>query len=168
MFHWLGSQQGVDKVSFDFCALGMQIKDKDGKLGPSLKKTSVLTNSKRISALLSKAKCKGKHQHVVLEGGKTAAAQIYPEIFCDAVCHGMKMELEDFKWLDAVYEKINVSEMVETLMATQSAEVSDPPDEEADLALYKHLYADLDFMDDVSGALLEKDLAVQARKVEMD
>ena len=80
----------------------------------------------------------------------------------------MKMELDDFKWWDAVYEKINVSDMVEIPMATQIAEVAVPPDEEADLSLYKNLYADLEFMDDVSGALLEKDLAVQARKVEMD
>ena len=37
MLHWLGAQPGVDKVSFDFCALGMQINGSDGKVGPSLK-----------------------------------------------------------------------------------------------------------------------------------
>ena len=102
MLHWLGSRDGVNKVSFDFCALGMRSTMPSGHEGPALKRTSVLTNSGHIGALLSKAKCRGMHEHVRLEDGRPAAAQIYPEIFCDAVCHGLKQELDDHKWLDKV------------------------------------------------------------------
>jgi hypothetical protein len=168
MLKWLGSHAGVEKVSFDFCALGMQSKDQNGELGPSLKKTSVLTNSKHIAAILGKAKCRGQHQHVRLEGGRAAAAQIYPEVFCDAVCHGLKLEMQDTAWLDKVYEQLNITKTVEDLIATQVAEVAVPPDEESDLELYKSLYKELEFMDDVSGQPLDKARAVQARKAEMD
>jgi hypothetical protein len=146
----------------------MQSKDQNGELGPCLKKTSVLTNSKHIAAILGKAKCRGQHQHVRLEGGRAAAAQIYPEVFCDAVCHGLKLEMQDSAWLDKVYEQLNITKTVEDLMATQVAEVSVPPDEESDLELYKSLYKELEFMDDVSGQPLDKARAVQARKAEMD
>ena len=69
MLHWLGSLNGVNKISFDFCALGMRSTMPNGHEGPALKRTSVLTNSGHIGALLSKAKCKGLHEHVRLEDG---------------------------------------------------------------------------------------------------
>ena len=57
----------------------------------------------------------------------------------------------------------SITQTVEALMATQVSEIAVPPDEEADLHLYKHLYKDLEFTDDVTGQALDKDQAIQAR-----
>ena len=96
------AEAGADKTIFDFCALGMRATGPDGTEGPAQKKTAVVTNSKHITAMLEKARCRRLHQHVVLEGGLAKGCEIYPDTFCEAICQGVQRELDDETWLDKV------------------------------------------------------------------
>ncbi len=66
MIRRLAAEPNTEKVLFDFCALGMAAPDNQGKMGPALKRTNVLTNAKHVAATLQKARCRGEHKHVVL------------------------------------------------------------------------------------------------------
>ena len=60
-----------------------------GDMGLVKKPTGFMTSSK---------KCEGGHDHVPLMAGRTAAARVYPEMFCEAICRGVvkqkKFELQ--------------------------------------------------------------------------
>ena len=50
----------AERVNFDFCALGMTIKE-NGMPTPVRKRTSVVTNSKRLSQALKRKQCTGDY-----------------------------------------------------------------------------------------------------------
>ena len=83
----------VYRVEFDFCMMGMMSRDKEGE-APAKKPTTVMTNSKAIAEVLGKAKCDGRHRHVVLEGGRASACQVYPEKFSRTLCRAYARELQ--------------------------------------------------------------------------
>ena len=66
----LASHQGVYKVDFDFCMLGMEARGDDGITRPAKKRTGILTNSEAVASLLERAQCHGGHEHVHLLGGE--------------------------------------------------------------------------------------------------
>ena len=117
----LAEEPNTEKVLFDFCALGMAAPNDDGRMGPALKRTCVMTNAKHVAATLQKARCRGEHKHVVLQGGKAKECEVYPEFFCDAVCNGVRLELEDQKWLDKIYEKMESTYMQGTINQIQES-----------------------------------------------
>ena len=45
--------------------------------------------------------------------------------------------------------------------------MAEPKEEEDEMKKYRELYQESDFIDDISGAALEKDLAIRARMTEM-
>ena len=65
--------------------MGMKSADKDGE-APAKKPTTIMTNSEAIADIMSKAKCDRSHRHVILEGGRASACQVYPDKFSRALC----------------------------------------------------------------------------------
>ena len=170
MLQALMRTQGSQRVVFDFCTLGMKTKDGNGQVGAALKKTGVLTNSGHLVSILSKAQCDGSHRHIPLEGGKAKACEVYTEHFCDAVCMATSLEIRDEEWMQKVHEKISEVEMLGSLEEVrQKFDKMVEPDEEADeLQRYRDIYHEREFVDDISGAVLDRELAIRARKLEMD
>ena len=74
--------EGTYTVDFDFCMAGMRSKDERGE-GAAKKRTTVATNCADIAQELKKRQCCGTHRHIVLEGNRASACQIYPPEFCD-------------------------------------------------------------------------------------
>ena len=75
----LESQVGVQKVRTDMCQFGMQSRTAGvgSPLGHVLKPTGFITNSSYIAIELGR-RCPQNHDHVLLVGGRAAAAAIYP------------------------------------------------------------------------------------------
>ncbi len=166
----LGGLEGVLKANFDFCTLGMRVGDRpreDVKLHPVKKRTKVMTNSSMLHTLLVEAQCRGRHeQHGDLRDGKASECQEYPELFCKIICEAVKRELETIEWRNRICKQHDISHVFEKLMSIQkkTEQLATPPEEDHITALYEGL----EFIDDVTGAPLDKDKAVQARKLEMD
>ena len=82
--------QSVERVRLDMCQYGMvsHVHSKNGHLGPVLRPTGMLTNSRCLRKELSK-RCTGGHRHVHLVGGRASAAQEYPRELCQAICRGI-------------------------------------------------------------------------------
>jgi hypothetical protein len=158
--------EGMRKVTFDFCMLGMRTPTADGP-APAMKPTSILTNSSCIADLLRRFRCHGLHSHVRLEGGRASACERYPDQFCEAVMMGLQRELDQEKWVENIYKKADASGWMHQLMAVvEKLEV--PPSDEDDTEHYKDLYDGLDFIDDLTGEPLEKEFMIAARKLEID
>ena len=50
--------------------------------------TGFMTSRKCIATELDK-KCDGGHSHVLLVAGRASAAQVYPDMLCEAICRGV-------------------------------------------------------------------------------
>ncbi len=57
-------------------------------MGLVKKPTGFLTSSKYIAIELDK-RCDGGHAHLPLVGGRATAAQVYPDMLCEAICRGV-------------------------------------------------------------------------------
>ena len=57
-------------------------------MGLVKKPTGFMTSSKCLAEDLNR-KCDGGHDHVPLMAGRAAAAQVYPEMLCEAICRGV-------------------------------------------------------------------------------
>ena len=165
MMRQVASMNGVMKVNFDFCTLGMKAKNEHGDEKPAKKRTTIMTNSAAIATLLKEAQCGGRHEHVHLLDGKAGPCQAYPEPFCRMICEGIKRELDTIKWRNKLCKVFDVSTPFGKLMALQKKmdDVVIPP-EENDFA---HLYDDAKFVDDVTGSPLDKSEAIKARRTEI-
>ena len=86
----LEKMQNVERIRLDMCQYGMvsHVHSKSGPLGPVLKPTGMLTNSRCLRKELAK-RCTGGHDHVHLVGGRASAAQEYPRELCQAICRGI-------------------------------------------------------------------------------
>ena len=84
----------VQRVRTDMCQFGMTSRQGGigSALGPVLKPTGFLTNSKCIAKELSQ-RCTRDHEHVPLVGGRAAAAAIYPHKLCAAICKGLAAQI---------------------------------------------------------------------------
>ena len=88
---------------------------------------------------------------------------MYIDEFCDEVCQAVKEELVD---KGTRRRCMVVQRMLQAVQeANNDTSMPHPHDELED---FKSLYDDLEFFDDVYGRPLNKDLAVKARKLEMD
>ncbi len=161
-----GQLDGVHRVQFDFCRLGMATKDAEGVEKPAKRPTAVLTNSDAVATLLRHAQCLKDHEHVHLLGGKAGPCQEYPDKFTAAICEGVKRELDTIRWRNELYEVLDVSTPFGRLMTLQEnvERQAVAPEEDP----FELLYTDQEFMDDVHGGTLDKKLAVHARRVEIE
>ncbi len=167
MIEQIATLEGIYKTTFDFCTLGMETAKKPGdKTAPAKKRTRVLTNSHAIHTLLREAQCRGDHWHMVLLDGRAGPCQEYPKKFSRLICEGIKRELDTVKWKKELHEIFDISQPFGKLMQLQAKmdELPVPPEEDP----FDKLYNDCDFYDDISGAYLDKELAVKARKLEME
>ena len=82
------NKEGVLRVNGDQCMYGLKSND-GAREGPARKGVGFMTNSICIANKLQK-RCpnrKGEqvHRHVILENGRTRAAQVYPPGLCKAI-----------------------------------------------------------------------------------
>ena len=76
---------------FHMCEYGLKAMDDQGRMGPVMKPTRVLTNDAGIAAALSR-RCQGNHKHVVLlGGGRASKAAKYADKFLDAIIKGFSV-----------------------------------------------------------------------------
>ena len=81
----------------DQCQQGLWIKNKEGWL-LAKKPTEILTNSPCVAQQLA-GRRPGKHshsdgRHASLFNGRAKKAQVYPDALCDAICRGIKEQIE--------------------------------------------------------------------------
>ena len=166
----LGKLEGVLQANFDFCTLDMKVGDRpnaEQKNLPVKKRTKVMTNSVALHSLLVQAQCRGRHAaHADLSNGLASECQVYPDKFCRIICEAIKKELDLVKWRKKICKEYDISETFERLMAIQTKveKLAQPPEED----YLSTLYEGLEFVDDVTGAPLDKSRAITARKLEMD
>ncbi len=161
----LNAIQGVYKVNFDFCMLGMEVQTKDGEAKAAKKRTSVLTNSHAVASLLQGAQCRGEHKHEQLLNGLAGPCQEYPEKFCRLVCEGVRRELDCIEWRARLHKTFDITTSFGQLMSIQAkVDLATPPEEDP----FQALYEEAEFVDDNSGMPLDKELAIQARKLEVE
>ena len=169
MMNEMLAREGIYLAKFDFCQLGMEVNDSQGAKANTKKRTSVMTNSKHLAETLRLAQRDGSHHHEQLVNGKAKQCEIYPEKFSQLVCESIKREIADAKWRRQVGDKFKIGPAVERLMAAQAKlELVEPPHEKEGTTWFRDLYDGQEFVDDVTGLYLNKDLAIQARRVEID
>ena len=146
----------------------MTIPGAQGEGLPAKKRTAVFTNSKNIAEVLRLAKCQGAHAHEPLVGGRAKTCEVYPQKFVQLMIEGIKKEIQDAKWTRALADQLDIGPVLEKLMAVQTAlEAAEPPHEtEGDTNLRK-VYEGSEFYDDVTGVLLDRELAIKARRVDI-
>ena len=88
--------KGASKVIADQCRYGLKSRDKNGE-GRARKSTGFMTNSPVIAMQLQR-RCPNKggyniHKHVLLQGGRTRAAKVYPPELCKAICRGLMKQI---------------------------------------------------------------------------
>ena len=182
--------EGVYLAKFDFCQLGMETLDEHGEAAAAKKRTGVLTNSKNIAEALRVAQCTGAHRHVPLLNGKAGPCQKYPDKFVKLICAGIKKEISDIRWRDRTLKNLDITQAMNLLMETtekleqatgseqataglrsfaEGREIAVPPHEEdGEAEMYENLYHGKEFCDDISGAPLDKALAILARRTEIE
>ena len=101
-------------------------------------------------------------------GGKVKQCEVYLEKFARLICTAIKREIADAKRRQQTMETLQIGKTIERLMAVQAKmELEELPHEKDCSTRFQELYAEQEFVDDVSGLHLNKDLAIQARKVEI-
>ena len=100
-------------AKLDQCQYGLWIKDKFG-WSSAKKPTKMLTNSPCIARQLMR-RCPGKHTHVdqrhtSLFYGVAKKAQVYPDGLCDAICKGLRDQIECDKRGNFVLAVLNVDD----------------------------------------------------------
>ena len=163
MVEALGDLAGVHHLKFDFCTLGMKTRREDGEEAHAKKRTGILTNSDPVAYLLRGAQCRGGHFHQHLTGGRAHACQEYPPEFCRLICEGIKRDLDTVEWRRRLSTEFDITPEFRQIMALME-KVKVPPEEDP----FEKIYDGCEFVDDVHGVHLEKNLAIKARKIEME
>lgn len=153
----LAAQEDVRFITSPMCRWGMQQEDDDGELKYVRKETGYLTNSRCIAEEL-RAVCinvqEGRevHKHVhLIGGGRAKAAQRYPPALVRAILRGLKKELRERRQISALEEKLT----------------GPSPDDDTEWEETMKEWGD-QFMDDITGTLLDPELVKKARKEELD
>ena len=115
----LAQVQGVYKVAFDFCMMGMKSKDDNGEEHPAKKRTGILTNSEATASILRRAQCDGGHVHVPLLNGRAGPCQAYPDKFCRLICEGLRQELARSRWRNRMCNTFDISKEFGELMRVE-------------------------------------------------
>ena len=162
----LQSISGVEKVTFDFCMLGMEATDSKGT-APAKKRTTILTNSPNIADALRPRQCDRSHRHVKLVGGKAKKCEVYPEQFCwEVLVASAADQKENGKKLHHIFD---ITEDMEKIMQVIPQGPSQPSPHDAEQQdAHDCLYDNVHFFDDLTGHKLEKERAIAARKLEIE
>ena len=130
-------KQNVEAVTGHMCRWGMMSTDEQGE-GSVKKPDTFMTNSPMIAKELSQI-CNGGHRHVHLVSGRAKHAQVYPEDLCLAILRELKCQLTIDKKLRPHEPLLQVCE-------------------ESDTRFHEllNLNDDVEYMDDVTGKMLEK------------
>ena len=174
--------EGVHVVKFDFCMLGMLDTDRQCNQAAAKKRTAMMNNFLAVATLLREAQCRAEHLHAPLLDGKAGPCQQYPDQFRGLICEGVKREKDTRQWRDTVGRrnqllacshqwraevppKSDVSTAFSQVLASQGSmeKVTTPPKE----ATMDQIYSDVAFIDDVTGRALDKSMAIEARKKEL-
>ena len=147
--------ENTAKVNFDFCQAGMKLK----KTGEHVKKrTGIMTNSVRLQGVLRGLQCPGHHSHAAIFGQDARDCQEYPDEFCDLVCSTLMIEKNEVNGiLGEIRQAEDITGEINALL--------DSPHMEEDEA--QGIYDEFLFFDDLTGKELERNLAIEARKLEM-
>ena len=142
----------AQSVTSHMCALGMTSKDEIG-VGPVLKPIRFLSNSMATFAELDR-RCPGCSRHVQLLSGRAAKAAIYPRALCQAVCRGLKTQMEvDYEDMIAIPIKAEEGPVdIDSLWEQQGTET----------------YDGMIYWDDVSGKTSSRELVEAARMEEIE
>ena len=161
----LASVDGVHNVKFDFCTLGMETRDRDGRRAPAKKRTGILTNSDAIATLLREAQRRGEHKHQRLLDGRAGPCQRHPDKLCRLICEGIRGELDTIEWRNRLQKMFDIPTQFGNFMAIQQKldNLATPPEEDP----FVRLYDDTEFHDDNTGLPLSKAMATQARRIEI-
>ena len=85
---------GVGVVRCDQCMTGLETKpEREGGATKAMKPTAFMSNSECILEALS-VRCDKQHEHQPLTGGRAKQAATYPDVLCDRICEGMRMQAE--------------------------------------------------------------------------
>ena len=165
----LHSREGVFKVNFDFCMAGMktgEVKGDGKEIYPVKKRTGLITNSHSVFTLFREAQCRGHHTHADITNGRASECQKYPHEFCMMICEGIKHEISTIRWRNRMCKTFDVTDSIQKLMKVHEKleRMEVPPEEDP----FASLYEGMEFVDDISGAPLVKELAIAARKLEID
>lgn len=178
----------VVTVDFDFCQFGMNSEDAQAE-GCAKKRTRVLTNFPKLAKRLSAAQCDDEHRHVSLTNFRAGPCQVYPVAFCDEICMAVKEELmtrqvgekcQLIMNLVIALTRINddmttpssfpsglCKGCVDNVMSVDLNNVEGkflhPHDDD-----FHHLYHGMEFFDDVHAEPLDNEMAIQARRLEME
>ncbi len=165
VIQYLADVKGVHHVKFDFCMLGMTTKDADGNDAPAKKRTGVLTNSDAVAMLLRSAQCRGEHWHTELINGRAGPCQVYPDKFARLLCEGIKRELDTIRWRNDMNKVFDITSEFGKLMAMQTKieELTVTPEEDP----FSALYDGFGFHDDIHDRPLDRAMAIEARKTEI-
>ena len=130
---------GIHRVNFDCCALGMMTKDRHGVPMAAKKRTAVLTNSDAIATLLREARCRGEHKHQPLLDGRAGPCQVYTDKFCRQACESVKRELDTIRWRNQLQRVLDFSKPFGQLLAVQCRveKLATPPEEDPFDELYR-------------------------------
>ena len=148
--------EGVFTTKFDFCMVGIKTTSEKGEEMHAKKRTTIMTNSPAISSVLRDAQCRGEHPHQPLLGDRAGPCQEYPEKFTKLICEGVRRELDSEAWRGKMADIFDISKPFGSLMKIQAkmAEPAEAPEEED--GYFDDLYRDMEFVDDVTGAPLDK------------
>ena len=128
-----------------------------------------MTNSPHIANRLARFQCNNSHWHIPLMNGRASACQVYPRMFCAEICLGLKEELAAKAGSPASFtnETTETSDVVRELLEVFEQH---PHDDDAakDRANMEHVYSGKEFFDDVHGKWLDKDRAIEARRLELE
>ena len=83
--------EDAERVKFDFCEIGMKIILQNSVLLVK-KRTSAVTNSKRLAKALLQRQCPGVHIPANTMGGRIKQCEVYPHAFCELVCREVLFE----------------------------------------------------------------------------
>ena len=97
------------RAESDQCRFGLTTVVKGEEL-LAKKPTSFLTNSWAIERELSK-KCQGDHVHGHLIEGRARAAQVYPPQLCDAICRGLRIQINHDESGKTVSKAMTIGEL---------------------------------------------------------
>ena len=88
-------------------AFGMTSSDEQGT-GLVLKPTAFMTNSSKLASNLSK-QCDNKHRHAILLDGRAKHAAIYLDALCDAICKGIREQVDHDELISRMPRKLVAS-----------------------------------------------------------
>ena len=158
-------------AKIDQCQYGLWVKDKEG-WAASKKPTKILTNSVCIANQM-KRRCPGKHahaneRHAALFSGVSKQAQVYPPGLCDAICQGLKDQIEMDRTGRFLLATVSLNDddgdhqsVIANMMQASDAKIGSTVEESQEEAL-------MEAWDDVSGKELDPNKVVKARREEVE